>query len=148
MKLFAFLTLMLLNTSAQGQTVVDRVIGQQTKNIGGVEYRDGRRVIEADVDGNGTRDIVVLFTIEGLHHGSNDWLQMISVVPRTRQGYGRAVTRQVGGRGFQVSIRKVTRGHIRLATMSLARSDAMCCPSIPGRMTFRYAHHRLIKVRK
>ncbi len=66
-----------LTASASAQTDIENAIFNQSKRLGAREYREARKTEEGDVGGNRSPDIVVLYTLEGLHHCSNDWAQSL-----------------------------------------------------------------------
>lgn len=123
-------------TMGQGRisdAVIDRYIAGQARHKGGSENGEARKVVRADLDNDGREDAVVLYTLESFH-GSNNYLQYVTVFIQGRGGAPRYVaTRVVGGKNVRaVGLESVVGGAINLSTLDYAPTDASCCPSRKG----------------
>ena len=121
-------------TTVRGQNAVtiDSFIRRQARNEHGEEYKDARKVVVGDLNGDGIPDTVVLYTIEG-QNLSNNYVQYLAVFVRSKTGLEAITHATVGGKGFRsVELKAVHDKRIDIATMSYAPDDPMCCPSRKG----------------
>lgn len=64
------------------------------------EYKKMRKIIYGDVDGDGTKDAVVQYTLEGFG-GGNSWGQNLAVFLNKKSVYKLAADETVGGKFFR-----------------------------------------------
>ena len=71
------------------------------------EYKEARKIIYGDVDGDGTKDVVVQYTLEGAG-GGNSWGQSLAVFLDKKGVYKLAADEGVGGKFFRIfTVQKV-----------------------------------------
>lgn len=111
------------------------------------EIADARRVHRADLDGDGARDVLVLYHLEGAGCGNSD-AQHLAVLMLTKGRYRLAGEARVGGKWYRhVDFERVrvADGRIQLATRDYAEGDAACCPSMEGRAVYAIRKGRLVE---
>lgn len=64
------------------------------------EYKQDRKIIYGDVDGDGVKDAVVQYTLEGFG-GGNSWGQQLAVFLNKKGAYQAAADETVGGKFFR-----------------------------------------------
>jgi hypothetical protein len=118
-------------------------IASHAMRVKGDAPRDNRISCEGDVNGDGTADAVVVYTVEGVG-GGNDWTQYATVLTATPQSYGATLPREVGGKSVRVVDGcSVTNRVVELALEEYAPGDASCCPSKPERVRYTFANGTL-----
>ncbi|MEP7075016.1 MAG: hypothetical protein ABI878_04330 [Acidobacteriota bacterium] len=123
--------------------VIHRFISQQAKRENGEEYKQARKLLKGDINGDKKKDIVVLYTLEGFN-GSNNYRQYLAVFLGTGKGFRYAAKEVVGehaGRG--VELKSIIGGRINLDTMEPRKTDPACCPSKPGKARYLFAAGKL-----
>jgi hypothetical protein len=131
---------------AMWQGYANAWIASHAQRVHGQAPKDARKSCEGDLNGDGHGDVVVLYSIEGVG-GGNDWTQYATVLTSTPQGFGATTPKEVGGK----SVRAVEGCSIAGATVALdlktyGPKDGSCCPSVPGKATFRFEKGALIDV--
>lgn len=109
------------------EAAVDRVIANDVAEDGGAENKDGREVLFADLNGDGTNDAVVLYTIEG-QGGGNGYYQSLATFYGHADGWdyrGKLVV----GSGV-VDIQLAGPKTFGLKVLTVGPDDADCCPSV------------------
>lgn len=138
----AFLLVLLSGSSSASHfqnrdtDLINRFISKQAAKEAGEEYEEARKVLEGDLNHDGTPDVAVLYTIEG-QNGTNNHVQYLAVFARSK-GQLVAVTHiVVGGKLHRgVELEAISKGVILLKTLKYTAQDAACCPSKKG--TARY----------
>jgi len=64
------------------------------------EYKEARKILYGDVDGDGTKDAVVQYTLEGFG-GGNSWGQSLVVFLNKKGVYKMSADETVGGKFFR-----------------------------------------------
>ena len=84
------------------QANLDKTIDQYIEKIqdDAEEYREARKIVYGDVDGDGKKDAVVQYTLEGAG-GGNSWGQNLVVFLNKRGVYKAAGDTTVGGKFFR-----------------------------------------------
>ena len=120
----------------QDSTPIDSYIARQARQERGEEYREARKVVVGDVNGDGVPDLVVLYTIEG-QRGTNNHVQYLAVFVRRESGLVALTHTEVAGKSSRgVELDSVEGNAIRLNTLSYGPNDPSCCPGVKG--TTRY----------
>ena len=132
--------------SESDKATINRFISQQAKRERATEYEEARSIVKGDLNADSAEDAVVLYTIEG-QGGSNQYLQYLAVFIN-RKGKLVYLTHQVVGGKNRRSIDSVSikDGKINLQTLEYLSTDASCCPSKKGQMTFILSGGRLKKI--
>lgn len=128
--LSCFVSLILLgatqNVSAQKtlQNVVDEYISGREDSENATEPAKTRKILRADLDGDGDGDAIVQYMLEGFN-GGNNWAQRLAVFRNDRGIYKFANEDSVGGKlsDRYVVLKKVGNRKIYLDTRS--------CPEVP-----------------
>jgi hypothetical protein len=114
-------------TSA-AEKAINAHIRKEAKSQGAAEYREARKVLFGDVDGDGDEDAVAQYTIEGMG-GGNSFAQMLAIFTN-QQGVYSFVTQEVVGGKFAYRTSKLTsveNGRIYLSTESCAEPPQGLC---------------------
>ena len=117
------------------QTVIDRHVAEEIRSGGGDEYRDGRSVVEVDINGDGEQDALVLYSIEG-QRGGNGSVQTLAIFLAQNGGYVFNASAVVNGNASAVKL--LDHQTIGVSTLTLGEDDAMCCPSVESVQTFSW----------
>ena len=113
-------------------TAISSYIQSQARRERGEEYEDARKVVTGDLDGDGSPETVVLYTIES-QGGSNNYIQYLAVLSRSGNKLVPLANVAVGGKSRRsVELDGVEVGKVKLNTLTYGPNDASCCPSIKG----------------
>jgi hypothetical protein len=115
--------------------IVESTIAAVARDLKGQEYCQFRHYHALDdVDGDGTDDFIVLFSVEGMG-GGNGHEDFMAVFLSGRNWH--PLTTRTGGRGERDPISVEVKNHrIVLETLVYRPSDAMCCPSGKGTLIY------------
>jgi hypothetical protein len=114
-------------TSA-AEKAINSHIRKEAKSQGAAEIREKRKVIFGDVDGDGDKDAVAQYTIEGMG-GGNSFAQMLAIFTN-QKGVYRFTTEEVVGGKFAYRISNLTtieNGKILLSTETCAEPPQGLC---------------------
>jgi hypothetical protein len=109
------------------EAAVDREIANEIAKDGGDEFKDARQILITDLNGDGTNDAVVLYTIEG-QGGGNGYFQSLATFYASPGGWvhrGKVVV----GQGVQ-NIEVIGPQTLSLKVLTVGPDDADCCPSV------------------
>ena len=123
------------------EEAISTFIEKEEKRLGGEENKNARSFwVESDT-GRDEGRIAVLYTIEGVR-GGTDWLQYLVVFVSSGQGILPENAVRVGGKGIRSieGIESFRAGVVSLLTRNYNKSDALCCPSVPG--VLKLAHFK------
>lgn len=131
----------------EGQKVIDRYIAGVAKVSDASEYKEARKIIYGDLDGDGDEDAAAKFTIEGMGGGNNYAFYL--AVFRNENGKLKGVTDDaIGGKmNRDVTFTKVENGKMFFDTKGYAEDDGACCPSIEGKTTYILENDKLKEVK-
>lgn len=105
-KLFLFgltVTLILFaSLTGKAQANLQKAISNHINKVreDAVEYKEARKIVYGDVDGDGVKDAVVQYTLEGFG-GGNSWSQSLAVFLNKKGVYKMAGEETVGGKFFR-----------------------------------------------
>lgn len=123
--------------------VIDKFIAKQATQEDGEEYKDARKVVAGDLNGDGVTDLAVLYTIEG-QNGTNNYAQYMAVFVRARGGLVPVTHTAVGGKwNRDVDLLSVKKNVIRCQTLSHRVDDPASTPSKKGIARFMLVGRRL-----
>lgn len=90
------------STTVKAQANLQKAIKNHIEKVreDASEYEEARRVVFGDVDGDGAKDAVVQYTLEGAG-GGNMWGQSIAVFLNRKGVYKMAADETVGGKFFR-----------------------------------------------
>ena len=114
-------------TSA-AEKAINAYIRKEAKSQDGTEYREARKVVFGDVDGDGDKDAVVQYTIEGMG-GGNSFEQMLAVFINQKGVYRFTAEEVVGGKfAYRTSeLTSIENGKILLSTEACAEPPQGLC---------------------
>ncbi len=118
----------------------ERIRSHKHTSLNRREYRETRRYMFGDVDGDKVPDLVVRYTLEE----GNNWT--IYIVAFKRPLMQHLAHARVGGKGYRgVELAAVADGVIEIKTGYYSRRDALCCPSVAGTSAYSIAKGVLIE---
>lgn len=111
---------------------------QETSADGGSEIAEARQVVQVDLNGDGIKDAVILFTIEG-QGGGNSSYQNLTAFYQQPHGWiaGDRVTT-----GGATEMELLDDNLFGLTELTYAEDDPRCCPSLESRVTYRWTGTR------
>ncbi len=140
--LFAFIGTIIAcaSTTVKAQANLQKAITAHINKVSedASEYKEARKIIYGDVDGDGTKDAVVQYTLEGAG-GGNSWGQSIAVFLKKKGVYKFAADEGVGGkfyRGF--TIQKVVAKQIIGATETCPSDEPQGICKNPRKAQVKY----------
>ena len=113
---------------------IESLVAEETSKDGGSEYKEGRKVIQVDLNGDGAEDAVVLFTIEG-QGGGNGSYQTLAALYKEPDGW---VLKQKVVVGGATEIQALGQNVCGLKVLTHGDDDPMCCPSIESIVKYRW----------
>ncbi len=137
------------STEAHAQAKLQKAITTHINKTRGdaVEYKKNRKIVFGDVDGDGTKDAVVQYTLEGAG-GGNSWGQQIAVFLNKKGAYQMAAEEVVGGKFFRsFTVQKVVGKEIVGATETCPEDEpqGLCKNPAKGQTKFVLADGKLIE---
>jgi hypothetical protein len=125
------------------QKIINRYIAGVARTSGASEYKEARKIVYGDVDGDGDADAAVQFTIEGMGGGNNYAFYL--AIFRNENGKLKPLTDEVvGGKlNRNVTLQKIDDRKIYLDTDEYAENDGACCPSIKGKTVYILKNNKL-----
>jgi hypothetical protein len=137
----------LVYSQATETAIVNRFISRQAKKEGADEYREARKTLHGNINGDGKADLVVLYSLEGFG-GGNSYSQYLAVFLGKGKTFQYAANAIVGGKlNRDVDLKSIASRRINLDTMEYRRNDAACCPSKKGTTRYIFANGKLKEVR-
>lgn len=129
------------------QKVIDRYIAGVAKVSDAEEYKEARKILYGDLDGDGDEDAAAQFTIEGMGGGNNYGFYL--AVFRNENGKLKGVTDDaIGGKmNRDVTFTKIENGKMFFDTKGYAEDDGACCPSIEGKTSYILENDKLKEVK-
>ncbi len=101
---FAFVGTLFIfaSTTVKAQANLNKAIAAHINKVraDAVEYKEARKIVYGDVDGDGAKDAVVRYTLEGAG-GGNSWGQNLAVFLNKKGVYKLATDETVGGKFFR-----------------------------------------------
>ena len=96
------LLILFASTETKAQPNLNKAIAAHINKVreDASEYRKARKIVQGDVDGDGTKDAVVQYTLEG-YGGGNSWGQSLAVFLNRKGVYELAAVEAVGGKFFR-----------------------------------------------
>ena len=137
------------HTSAQNadKAAIDKFISAQATREHGEEYPDARKILTGDLNGDGVPETVVLYTIEG-QNGTNNHIQYLAAFTRANGRLVPLTHTSVASKSYRdVELDSVSNQLINLTTMTFAKNDPACCPTMKGKAWYKLALGRLIAVK-
>ena len=146
---FAFIAAFLLfaSTEANAQSLQKAITAHINKvKEDATEYREARKIIYGDVDGDGAKDAIVQYTLEGFG-GGNSWGQSLAVFLNKKGAYKLAADETVGGKFLRsFTVLRVANKEIVGATKTCPDGDpqGICKNPAKGQMKFVLTNGKLV----
>lgn len=106
--------------------VIKAAISARAAQDGGSEYVDARRSVEGDLNGDGTADVAVLYSLEGAG-GGNGSVGYLAAFMRASGQLKLVDTATLSGSAQALKLKD---GAAHLKLLSLGPDDSACCPSV------------------
>lgn len=134
--------------SINENAIIDRHISREAKRSNCGAPTEYRTTVRGDVNGDGTADTVVLYTLEECD-GAINWAQSLAVFLRKgRSIQFAAVANGAGAKGIRaVHLISISGGRINLDTMGYRSDDPACCPSLKGKTKYIFSNGKLREVK-
>jgi len=123
------------------EDVIDAALATEAeKSEGATEYREARKLTEGDLTGDGSSELVVLFTLEGVG-GGNGADGFLAAFQRDSSGQlSAADTLPVAGYGGSAQDVRIEAGAALVKLLVQGPDDPACCPS--EELERRYVLHQ------
>jgi hypothetical protein len=133
------------NEQIESSQVIVHFIEAQEKALNAVENRGSRQTILTDMDSDGEKDALVLYTLESFG-GSNLWLDYAAIFLKKNGVLEYESNITIGGKNRRaiMGIEKVAVGRIILGTQEYSPKDASCCPSKKAKLQVIFQDKRLM----
>lgn len=129
-----------------GERAVHSFIKSQTKKERSDEDADSRIFLHGDVNGDGKRDVIAAYMLEGFD-GGNLFRQYLVVFLNTGKGFRYAAHRAIGGKDNRImTLDSIKGGKIYFETLEYLPADASCCPSKKGKASFIFSQGKLKEI--
>ena len=140
--LFAFIGTIILcsSTAIKAQANLQKAVAAHINKVSedASEYKEARKIIYGDVDGDGTKDAVVQYTLEGAG-GGNSWGQNLVVFLNKKGVYKLAADEVVGGKFFRsFTVQKVVGKTIIGATEACPKDEPQGMCKNPEKKKVKY----------
>lgn len=132
-----------LGQAGDDARVISAAIAVQASQGGGSEYKEGRRLVEGDLNGDGVLDVAVLYTLEGAG-GSMTSISYLAAFLREGSQLRESDTEILSGAAEALAL-KDGMAHVRL--LSHGPDDPRCCPSIREDAAFVIHGNKWLQVR-
>jgi hypothetical protein len=127
---------------------INQFIYKQARANKADEYKKARRIIYADINKDGRKDTVVLYTLESFG-GSNLYRQYLAIFVRNpSRSIKNVINETVGGKNNRdVYLESVANGKINVRTLNYLPKDASCCPSKEEYSQITFSKNKLREVK-
>lgn len=127
---FVGASILFASTETKAQASLQKAINAHINKTSedATEYKKDRKIVYGDVDGDGRKDAVVQYTLEG-EGGGNSWGQQLAVFLNKKGAYQAAADETVGGKFFRIfTLLKVVNKEIIGATETCPEDEpqGMC----------------------
>ena len=125
---------------------IDHWIAAHAKKLRSVEAAGARYAVTGDLDGDGRRDVAVLYTLQGT--GEDRFLlRFLAAFRRGPHALEYRAHALVGGRGMREVNRATILGRqVEIESLEFRHGDAACCPTRFVKMRYRLNGRRLERV--
>ena len=139
---------MVAATNANAQTLQKAITAHINKvKEDATEYKEARKIVYGDVDGDGVKDAVVQYTLEGFG-GGNSWGQSLAVFLNKKGAYKLAADETVGGKFLRsFAVQRIVGKQIVGATETCPEGDpqGFCKNPAKGQMKFALVSGKLVE---
>ncbi|HEX8492199.1 MAG TPA: hypothetical protein VF658_05105 [Pyrinomonadaceae bacterium] len=135
-----------LAQSQRDKAVIDNFIARQMRRESATEYKEARSIVRGDLNNDGDKDVVVLYTLENLG-GTNQYVQYVAVFINRRRRLLYVTHQLVGGKNRRaIDSVSIKERKINMQTEEYLPTDASCCPSKKGKVSFMLSRGKLKEV--
>jgi hypothetical protein len=128
-------------------TIIDGFISKQAAKEDAEEYKEARKVLRGDVNGDRKTDLVVLYSLEGFG-GGNNYIQYLAVFLGNGKTFRYATNEPVGGKMRRdIDLKSITGSTINLNTKEYRKNDAACCPSRDAKTRYVFRNGKLREIK-
>lgn len=113
---------------------LEKLIEEETSAGGGSEFQEARQVVQVDLNGDGIKDAVALFSIEGQGRGNSAY-QNLAAFYQQPDGWVAAGRVTTGG---LAKLRLLGENLFELTELTYADADPRCCPSLESKVTYSW----------
>ncbi|WP_213938459.1 hypothetical protein [Pseudomonas sp. dw_612] len=124
---------------------ISNAVNAATREDGGDEYPEGRKVLRADLNGDGQVDALVIYTIEG-QGGGNGSFSTLGIFYSNNGAFDFKGSTVVSGAvtALQVLDNKI----ISVSSLEVGPEDANCCPTLESEQKYQWDGNRLEALRE
>jgi hypothetical protein len=114
--------------------VIENYLIEKERELKGGEYKKARKYMEGDLNRDGVSDLAMLYTLEGIGGGGNNYSFFLAVFERTSNGIKFVTDAKVGSKVTRsLNFESIEDGTITFNTKFIWKNDAFCCPSGKGK---------------
>jgi hypothetical protein len=126
-------------------SAISNAVSAATREDGGDEYPEGRKILRADLNGDGQDDALVIYTIEG-QGGGNGSFSSLGIFYSNNGAFDFKGSTVVSGAVTDLQVRADKT--IRVSSLEVGPEDARCCPTLESTQNFRWDGNRLEELRE
>ncbi|WP_178129036.1 hypothetical protein [Pseudomonas sp. ANT_J12] len=124
---------------------ISNAINVATREEGGDEYQEGRKILRADLNGDGQDDALVIYTIEG-QGGGNGSFSSLGIFYSNNGAFDFKGSTVVNGAVTDLQV--LDDKTISVSSLEVGPEDARCCPTLESKQTYRWDGNRLEELRE
>ncbi len=132
--------------------VVDSYLKNKELESKGSVYRKANRFMQGDINNDNVNDLILLYTLEGVGGGGNNYSFYIAIFIKTQAGYKFHAESLAGGKSSRtLSFGLIENGVIQLNTKFITKKedglwDALYCPSGIGKAYYTLRGNKLVEL--
>ena len=112
-------------------------VQEKASKLKASEYRKARHVFFGDLNGDNKEDGCIIYTLEGGPDGGNYYWFSLAVFLNIDNRYKLVADEKIGGKGGrQFTKSRIENGIIVLNSLFRRIDDALCCPSLEGKVFY------------
>lgn len=132
-----------MEIAAFDSAVIENYIVEKERILKAGEYKNARRFMEGDLTRDGVSDLAMLYTLEGIGGGGNNYSFFLAVFEKTADGIKFIADAKVGGKTTRsLSFESIEDGTMTFNTKFIWKNDALCCPSGSGKAFYTLNHRQ------
>ncbi|MDN3219318.1 LppP/LprE family lipoprotein [Pseudomonas nunensis] len=132
-------------TTGSLDSAIANALSAATREDGGDEYPDGRKILRADLNGDGQDDALVIYVIEG-QGGSNSSFSTLGVFYANNGAFDFKGSTVVSGAVTALQLQDDKT--IRVSSLEVGPEDAFCCPTLESEQKYRWDGNHLEELRE
>lgn len=129
--------------SALDESIINEVVKAVTVKLEGSEA--GKSYIEGDLNQDGSVEVIVLFTVEAVGGGGNNYSQYLLILFEIQsKGAFKVINRKVGSKTSRnLALSSISDGVLVLNSYFVKPTDPFCCPSGEEFIYFSFTNNKL-----